>query len=163
MPAPLLFALPRLLLLAASLGPAPAGATSSPADSASVVQAVEEYHAGLRANAPERVAAVLGPSFTMFNGNHSGDPHAWQAHLYLTGKDLAQWPAAFLREAGPYENQVEVVRVHLRGDAALVVTEETGRNRFRRWQGELVTYFLGREHGGWRLVGFFIRDIANPA
>jgi len=72
-------------------------------------------------------------------------------------------PAAFLREAGPYENQVEVVRVHLRGDAALVVTEETGRNRFRRWQGELVTYFLGREHGGWRLVGFFIRDIANPA
>jgi hypothetical protein len=158
--APLLWRLP---LAAAFLAPSVATAGPASTDSAAVVQAIEEYHAGLRANAPARVLAVLGPSFTMFNGNHSGDPHAWQAHLYLAGQDLAGWPAAFLREAGPYENRVEVVRVHLRGAAALVVTRETGRNRFRQWRGELVTYLLGRESGGWRLVGYFIRDIANPS
>ncbi len=152
-------ATPLPLVLALLL---PGSAAAAATDTAAVVRVVEEYHAALRANAPERVAAVLGPSLTMFNGNHSGDPHSWQAHLYLTGNDLAGWPAAFLRQAGPQENLVEVVRVHLRGDAALVVTRETGRNRFRSWQEELVTYFLGREDGGWRLVGLFIRDIANP-
>ena len=53
--------------------------------------------------------------------------------------------------------------MYVRGDAGLVVTEETGRNRFRQWDREMVTYLLGRESGGrWRLVGCFIRDIANP-
>lgn len=55
-----------------------------------------------------------------------------------------------------------MVRVNLRGDAGLVVTEETGRNRFRQWNRELVTYLLGREAGRWRLVGYYIRDITNP-
>ena len=68
----------------------------------------------------------------------------------------------YVREAGPYENDVQVKRVYQRGDAGLVVTEETGRNRFRTWDRELVTYLLGREGGRWRLVGYFIRDIANP-
>ncbi len=135
---------------------------AAPPDSAAVVATIEEYHEGFRRNTPSRVTAVLGPSFTMVNGNYSGDPRAWQAHLYLTGADLAAWPIAFLREAGPYENQLEVLRVHLRGDAALVVTRESGRNRFRQWRGELVGYLLGRDRGRWRLVGYFIRDIANP-
>lgn len=109
------------------VAPRAGGATPAPTDSASVLAAIEEYHEGFRRNTPARVSAVLGPSFTMFNGNHSGDPHAWQVHLYLAGPELAAWPAAFLREAGPYENRVEVVRVHLRGNAALVVTKESGR------------------------------------
>ncbi len=137
-------------------------ASIAPPDSADVVAAVEEYHEGLRRNAPERVTAVLGPSFTMFNGAFSGDPHAWEVHMYLAGPRLVEWPVNFLRQAGPYENEVKVVRVNLRGDAGLVVTEETGRNRFRQWNGELVTYLLGREGGRWGLVGYFIRDIANP-
>ena len=68
----------------------------------------------------------------------------------------------FLRQAGPYENRIQVVRVYLRGDAGLVVTEKSGRNRFREWNRELVTYLLGREGGRWRLVGYFIKDTANP-
>ena len=52
--------------------------------------------------------------------------------------------------------------MYLRGDAALVVTEETGRNKFRQLDRELVTYLLGRQEGRWRLVGYFIKDIANP-
>ena len=139
-----------------------AAAAPSPTDSAAVLAAIEEYHEGLRRNEPGRVSAVLGPSFTIFNGNFSGDPRTWEVHMYLAGSRLTEWPVNFLREAGPYENQVQVVRVHLRGDAGLVVTEETGRNRFRQWQGEVVAYLLGRDAGGWRLAGCFIRDIANP-
>jgi hypothetical protein len=149
-------------LLGLTLSPEPVHASKAPTDSAAVVAAVEEYHEGLRRDAPGRVSAVLGPSFTMFNGNFSGDPRAWEVHMYLAGPRLAEWPVNFLRQAGPYENQVQVIRVDLRGDAGLVVTEETGRNRFRKWDRELVTYLLGREAGRWRLVGCFIRDIANP-
>jgi hypothetical protein len=105
---------------------------------------------------PQLVVAAPDP------GNFSGDPRAWEVHMYLAGSRLAEWPINFLRQAGPYENRIQVVRVYLRGDAGLVVTEETGRNRFREWNRELVTYLLGREGGRWRLVGYFIKDIANP-
>jgi hypothetical protein len=145
-----------------SLGTQLAFASPDPPDSAAVVAAVEEYHEGLRRGDPGRVSAVLGPSFTMFNGNFSGDPRAWEVHMYLAGPRLTEWPVNFLRQAGPYENRMHVVRVYLRGDAALLVSEETGRNRFRQWNRELATYLLGREGGRWRLVGYFLRDIANP-
>jgi hypothetical protein len=151
-----------LLPFAIVLGATAVDASASPTDSAAVLAVIEEYHEGFRRNAPDRVSAVLGPSFTMFNGNFSGDPRTWEVHMYLTGPSLTEWPVNFLRQAGPYENRVRVVRVYLRGDAGLVVTEETGRNRFRQWDGELVTYLLGRDDGRWRLVGYFIRDIANP-
>ena len=150
------------LLLGLGLATGPADASTTSPDSAAIIATVEEYHEGFRRNAPGRVTAVLGPSFTMFNGNFSGDPRTWEVHMYLTGPRLAEWPVNFLREAGPYENDVRVKRVYQRGDAGLVVTEETGRNRFRTWDRELVTYLLGREGDRWRLVGYFIRDIANP-
>ena len=149
-------------LLLQSLSSEPLAASAPPPDSAAVIAAVEEYHEGLRRNAPGRVSAVLGPSFTMFNGNFSGDPRTWEVHMYLAGPRLTEWPVNFLKQAGPYENEVRVIRVHLRGDAGLVVTEETGKNRFRQWDRESVAYLLGREGGRWRLVGYFIRDIANP-
>jgi hypothetical protein len=98
----------------------------------------------------------------MFNGANSGDPKDWEVHMYLAGDDLDAWPERFVSGAGPHESAIRVVRVHLRRDAALVVTQETGRNRFRQWNGELVTYLLGREDDRWRIVGYFIRDIANP-
>lgn len=150
------------LVLGLVFTPGLAAASTTPPDSVAVVAAVEEYHEGFRQNAPGRVTAVLGPSFTMFNGNFSGDPHTWEVHMYLAGPRLTEWPVNFLKQAGPYENKLEVVRLYLRGDAALVVTEETGRNKFRQWDRELVTYLLGRQDGNWRLVGYFIRDIANP-
>jgi hypothetical protein len=148
------------LLLQAVLRPA-AGPPVSP-DSAAAVAVVQEYNDALRAGSHERVRAVLGPSLIMFNGAHSGDPRHWEVHLYLTGRDLATWPERFVPGAAPHENRLRLLRVNLRGNAALVVTEETGRNRFRQWQGEVVTYLLGRDGDRWRLVGYFIRDIENP-
>jgi hypothetical protein len=150
------------LSVSLAFGPQFAFASRAPTDSAAVVAVVEEYHEGFRRDDPRRVSAVLGPSFTMFNGSFSGDPRAWEVHMYLAGPRLAEWPVNFLRQAGPYKNEIQVLRVHVRGDAGLVVTEETGRNRFRQWNRELVTYLLGRHDGRWRLVGYFIRDIANP-
>lgn len=158
-------ALPRswqLSLVVTAAVPGVARSATTPTDSATVVAVVEEYHEGLRRNAPDRVRAALGSSFIMFNGAHSGDPKDWEVHLYLAGPDLDAWPARFVNGAGPHESTIRVLRVHLRRDAALVVTEETGRNRFRQWDGELVTYLLGREGDRWRIVGYFIRDIANP-
>jgi hypothetical protein len=46
-------------------------------------------------------------------GNVSLEASDWRGrnpgrlHIYLIGAALAAWPAAFLRDAGPYENQVE--------------------------------------------------------
>lgn len=151
-----------LLSLLLLLGAPALAAAAAPTDSADAVAVVEEYHEGLRRNAPDRVRATLGSSFMMFNGAHSGDPKDWEVHMYLAGAALDAWPGRFIEGAGPHESAIRVVRVHLRRDAALVVTEESGRNRFRQWQGELVTYLLGRESGRWRIVGYFIRDIANP-
>ena len=150
------------LLLAMSLSSEPLLASASPPDFAAVIAAVEEYHEGLRRSAPSRVSAVLGPSFTMFNGNFSGDPRTWEVHMYLAGPRLTEWPVNFLQQAGPYENEVRVIRVHLRGDAGLVVTEESGQEPVPP-MGPGIGGLPARAGGGrWRLVGYFIRDIANP-
>jgi len=120
------------------------------------------YHQGFIDNDPDMVRAVLGQEFIIFNGNYSAEPTYWQAHLFREGQALQDWPAAFLAEAGPYENQYEFLHTHVRGDAAVVVTRETGRNRFRKWTDEVVTWLLGQRRGEWRIVGYFIRDIRNP-
>ena len=43
-----------------------------------------------------------------------------------------------------------------------MVTEENGRNKFRERKKEQVGYLLGPEGKRWKIVGYFIRDIANP-
>ena len=154
---PLLLALP-LVLSAFRAPPALAGAP----DSAAAVAVVREYSEALRRGSPERLSAVLGPSLVMFNGAYSGDPAEWEVHLYLAGADLAAWPGRFVPGAAPHENDLRVVRVNVRGNAALVVTRETGSNKFRRWQDEQVGYLLGRDGERWKVVGYFIRDIRNP-
>jgi len=125
-------------------------------------QPIVRYHQGLIDNNPEAVLNALGREFIMFNGNYSAEPTDWQAHMFLCGQALQDWPATFLNEAGPYENQYEFLRTHIRGNAAVVVTRETGRNRFRAWKDESVTWLLGQREGEWRIVGYFIRDIRNP-
>ncbi|MGH7599212.1 MAG: hypothetical protein ACREOI_22880 [bacterium] len=52
--------------------------------------------------------------------------------------------------------------MNIRGNAAVVVTQETGKNKFRAWENEKVTWLLGRRNNEWKIVGFFIRDIRNP-
>ena len=127
-----------------------------------IAAANEEAVRRLTAGDPERVLSSLGKSVFMFNGNYSTDVGRWQAHLFLDGENLSAWPEQMIEQAGPWENRFEVVSRHVRGDSAVVVTRETGRNRFREWKDEEVVYLLGRTADSWRIVGLFIRDAANP-
>ena len=131
-------------------------------DKVAVQDVISAYWSGLHEENSEKVLSCLTEDFVMFNGNYSGVPEDWQAHLYLRGANLEEWVSAFIKEAGPHENEIQFIHAHIRADAALVVTLETGKNRFRSWQEEKVTWFLGKDAGQWKLLGFFIQDIKNP-
>ncbi|MBV7333237.1 hypothetical protein KFU94_34445 [Chloroflexi bacterium TSY] len=123
---------------------------------------IAAYHNGFIINSPQMLLSTLAQQFIMVNGNYSGEPTDWQAHLFLAGNELEAWPALFIQEAGPYKNQFEVLHVDIRGKAAVVVTKDTGRNRFRTWEDEIVTWFLGQYDREWKITGLFIRDLKNP-
>jgi hypothetical protein len=132
------------------------------ADRTAVLQTLREYHDGLEAVDVRRVLRVLGPTYFIADESTAGRERIG-AHLFLTGDKLMAWPRAFLEEAGPYQNTFESVSVSIRGDAAVVITRETGRNRFRRWRNEEAAWFLGRSEGRWRIAALIIRDIQLPA
>ena len=123
---------------------------------------IQNYHDGFLKNDPEMVLSSLGQHFSMTNGNFSDDPTDWQAHLFLAGDDLEAWPKLFVQEAGPYKNRTHFLHCDIREEAAIVVTKETGHNRFRSWENELTTWMLGRIAGDWKITGLYIRDIKNP-
>jgi len=124
--------------------------------------AVSAYHQALISGDGRAARKAISEEFTMFNGNFSGDPALWQAHNYMSGVALDAWPKDFVKFAGPYKNDYEFISTHARGDAAIVVTTETGSNKFRAWKDETVTYWLGRQDGEWKITSLFIRDIKNP-
>lgn len=131
-------------------------------DSTDAVAAIISYHAGFATADAGQIAGAVGHSLYMFNGRRSSDPLDWQAHQFLIGEEVGEWISFMLERAGPFENRFDFVHVSVSGDAALVVTSETGKNRFRAWSDQLVTWMLGRGDQGWRIVGFFIRDASNP-
>jgi hypothetical protein len=75
------------------------------------------------------------------------------AHLFHTGERLQAWPGNYLDQAGPHVNEFETVSVSIRLDSAVVLTRDTGSNRFRSWKDEEVAW----------IVGMIIRDIQLPA
>ena len=152
-----LFGLAALSLLA--LQPAD---TSDEAEREAVVAVLGEYHAAFEAGKPEEVAALLGSTFFIAEDKSSGGADRVGAHLFLAGEEVEQWPAAYLAEAGPYENVFNVLSVSLRGNAAVALTVDTGKNKVRSWQDEEIAWFFGRTEGQWRLVGFIVRDIQLP-
>ena len=144
------------------LGPHPATAQPSTQDTLDVQASIIAYHEGFSTGNVARAPAALSDALYMFNGNFSGEPTNWQAHQYLSGDALRNWPALMIKQTGPFTNQYEFVQASIRGGAALVVTRETGQNQFRNWSDEVVTWMLGRGEGGWQIVGLFIRDVSNP-
>lgn len=131
-------------------------------DTTAIQAVVSSYYSGLNEKNIEQVLSCLAEDFFMFNGNYSGLPEDWQAHLYLREKQLSKWVSGFIQEAGPHENEIQFIHTHIRANAAVVVTVETGKNKFRSWHEEKVTWLLGKDSGAWKLIGFFIRDIKNP-
>jgi hypothetical protein len=147
------------LTACASAGLAPPAAATSAADAPEA--AVADYHTGFIARDAARVRAAIGDTLVLVNGNFSDDPRGWQAHQYLSGAELDAWPATTIADAGPFKNDWQVVHVSRRGDAAVVVTVETGRNRQRAWNREVATWLLGKTDAGWRIVGLYVRDVGT--
>lgn len=124
---------------------------------------VQNLREGFNNGDVAQIVSCFGPSITMLSGNFSGDPLEWEAHQFLAGDAIRVWAEMMVTRAGPQViTQQEILHVHERVNAGLVVTRESGSNKFREWQDELTAYWLGLIDGEWKIMGFFIRDIRNP-
>ncbi len=150
------------LLAAALLPSTPTPGPQPPDDREAVVSTLRGYHLALARAQPDKVTDLLGPSYFMADERPGQGAERLSAHLFLAGERLKSWPGNYLREVGPHQNQFTTVAVSIRGDAAVVVTRDTGSNRFRAWSDEETSWFLGRIDGAWRIVGMVIRDIQLP-
>ena len=138
------------------------GTTVQADEREAITGALSAFHAALQNGESEKAGRFLGPSLFMADERSSGGPDRMSAHMFLAGEELQSWPRSFLEEAGPYRNDFRVLSVSVRGDAAVVLTSDTGSNRFRSWKDEGVAWFIGRTSGRWRIVGMVIRDIQLP-
>ncbi len=125
-------------------------------------ETISNYHEGLSLCMPDLVLSALGDQFIMWNGNYSPDPINWQAHMSLSGDDLDIWPSWMIEQAGPYTNSFDVLSVNVRDNSAVVVTLDTGRNKFRSWEREQTTWLLGKKDGDWKILGYYLQAISNP-
>ena len=150
--------------LASGQGPAepPASRASASPDELDLRAVLSNYQNGLVKNDEKLFVSSLGKEMIMFSGNFSDDPTKWQAHLFLSGENLENWATHFVKNVGPHSSRFEFLSFHVRNNAAIVVTREAGSNKFRQWKDERVTWLLGKQDGGWKIVGFFIRDLKNP-
>ena len=129
---------------------------------AGIAKTIQDYHEGLIKNNPDLVKSVLGDQFVMWNGNYSSHPINWQAHMSLSGQELKDWPDWFVKEAGPYSNQFEIISIHTRANAAVVITRDSGFNKFRDWNNEQTIWLLGAVEGNWKILGYYLQNISNP-
>ena len=124
---------------------------------------VQNLREGFNNSDIEQIITCFGSSIMMLSGNFSGDPLKWEAHQFLPSDAIRPWAEMMITHAGPQMiTQQEILHVHERVNGGLVVTRETGKNKFREWQDELTAYWLGVIDGEWKIMGFFIRDIHNP-
>ncbi|ANM31249.1 hypothetical protein ABI59_19245 [Acidobacteria bacterium Mor1] len=123
---------------------------------------VEAYHRAFVSEKADAARLLIGSQLWMSGGAGSAEASDWEAHMFLRGEEIDQWLGFMMKEAGPFVNEVEVLSTHERAQAALVVTRETGRNKFREWSGEVVVWQLGQVDGSWKILGFFLSDARNP-
>ena len=123
---------------------------------------LKTYNDGLTRGDLARFRSALDDRLLMFNGAFSADPTDWEAHMYVAPERIDQWVRNYVEGAGPHANRFVLLGLHVRANAAVATTEDTGHNRFRKWEKERVTWLLGRRNDQWKIVGYFIRDIRNP-
>jgi hypothetical protein len=140
----------------------PSAQPAAPLEESAPVATVRAYHQALAAGRPGDVTKLLGPTYFMADEKSGEGPHRLNAHMALAGERLASWPKNYLEQAGPHQNEFVTLAVSMRRDAAVVVTRDTGKNRFRAWKDEETTWLLGNVDGAWRIVGMIIRDIQLP-
>lgn len=140
----------------------PAAQPAAPVAEEAVIATIRQYHAAFAAGDAAGVTRVLGPSYFMGDERPAESAKRVQAHMFLSGDRLRSWPLGYLKEVAPHKNTFETLSVSIRGDAAVVLTRDTGSNRFREWEDEETAWFLGKVGGEWRIVGMVIRDIQLP-
>ena len=150
------------LLFAPAIVPASAQPSSEPSERGQVEGAIAAYNQALSAGDVAKFRAALADQIFMFNGASSGDPTAWESHMYVPPDRIDRWTENFVTGAGPHFNSYKVLSVNIRANGAVVTTEDSGRNRFRSWDKLRVTWLVGKRGADWKIVGFFIRDITNP-
>ena len=128
----------------------------------SIAQVVNNYSQGFVDNNFNTIRNSIGEQLIMVNGNYSGNPVDWQAHQFLDKKEIDDWITMMLANAKPFENTVDIINVNFRGNSAVVVTLEKGKNHFRTWKNEEVAYMLGNTPQGWKIIGIFIKNLRNP-
>lgn len=110
----------------------PSQAQGVSADESALRDVLSNYQNGLTTNDEKLFFSSLGKELIMFSGNFSADTTKWQAHLFLTGDNLKRWASNFVRNVGPHKSKFEFLSFHIRNNAAIVVTKETGNNKFRK-------------------------------
>lgn len=125
-------------------------------------EVLRQYHHGYATGDASAIRTAIGPTLFMSSGNHSDSPSDWQAHLFLSGEEIPEWIDFMLAEAGPHANEFVTIQQHERGNSALVTTRDTGSNKFRSWHNEETVWQLGRVANEWKIVGSFVRNLANP-
>lgn len=151
----------KLLALAAMLAFSGARLSAEQIDDP-LVDVVTLYNQALIEGDGNALRSTLGSQVSMFNGAGSSRLSDWEPHMYLSGEEVQQWANFMVSAAGPHENTVKTVSVEERGNMALVVSLETGRNKFLSWEQSERLYLLGRQDGNWKIVGLFLPDASNP-
>lgn len=125
-------------------------------------EVVKQYHHALTSSDAAALRQTLGTQIAMYNGAGSPDQLDWQAHMFLSGDQVAEWSAFMATGAGPHVNEISLLQTNVRAGMSLVVTRETGQNKFLTWENDRFVYMLGQENGHWRIVGLFLPEAKNP-
>lgn len=136
--------------------------SQNPGEEKAIEAIIRNFHQGFVLGNELLIKNSSGNTLIMFNGNFSDDQREWQPHMSLDEKEVVEWASWMIQNAGPHTNRIEVKSVKFRQNAALVVTEESGSNKFRTWTDQTVTYLLSKREEKWGITGFFIRNIKNP-
>ena len=116
------------------------------------MQTVHNFITGFTEGNAQQIIDSLGPNIIMVGSDES---HL-EAHMFLKGDAIAEWAQGMLDEAGPHTNKYEVVSTSERMSAMIVITKETGSNKFRTWENQRVTYMLGDFDGQWKILTYSI-------
>ena len=123
---------------------------------------VLRYHQALSDGDSAALVQTLGSHISMFNGAGSADQMNWQAHMFLSDDQVTEWAAFMATGAGPHTNKVSLMQTDIRAGMSLVITQETGSNKFLSWEKARFVYMLGQEKGYWKIVGLFLPEASNP-
>ena len=124
--------------------------------------AVYNYHKGFSKQKPDLTRSAISSQLNMFNGNSSTNAIDWEAHMFIQGGEINEWINWMIENAGLFKNDITFKTQNKRSNSAILITEETGSNKFRFWENEEVVYQLGKTNDGWQILSVFIKNLKNP-